>query len=78
MVLHTSKIDPTDGAIGSIARPGTKNTASHFVKRVVAGVKYSKIESPSPGTIALETTRKANKSPHPASWAGNLMPACLK
>mmetsp|Transcript_28933 Transcript_28933/g.78388 ORF Transcript_28933/g.78388 Transcript_28933/m.78388 type:complete len:252 (-) Transcript_28933:219-974(-) len=74
----TSIPDPTLGAKGSMANPGTKNTGSHLVRRVVPGVRYSNIAFPFPGAMASANTKKANRIPHPPSCAGNLIPASTK
>jgi hypothetical protein len=67
-----------DGARGSMAKPGTKNTGSHFVKRAAPGANALKIPSPIPGKMVSERSSVANKMMHPPSWGGMAILLALK
>ena len=66
----TSKGLPIDGARGSMARPGTKNTGNHLAKMAAPGLNTSKAASPNPGRMSSATTMSANNMQHPPSWEG--------
>jgi hypothetical protein len=59
-----------DGARGSMAKPGTKNTGSHFVKSAAPGANALKILSPIPGKIVSVRSIVANRMMQPPSWGG--------
>lgn len=66
-----------DGARGSMARPGTKNTASHLARRLAPGLNKAKRESPAPGLTTSAMTITAKRIMHPASWDGKATPLAL-
>lgn len=72
--FRTSKPEPTEGASGSIANPGTKKTGNHLVKRAAPGPRLEKMESPSPGLTNSAVNMKNNNAMHPPNGEGNLMP----
>jgi len=63
-----------DGASGSIANPGTKNTGNHFANTLAPGVNVAKILSPRPGLIISDKTIATKRMQQPPNWDGKLMP----
>ena len=59
---RTSTAVPMDGARGSMANPGTKNTGRHLVKKAAPGAKALKIPSTLPGTIISRKIMAANRT----------------
>ena len=71
--FRTSIPEPTDGASGSIANPGTKKTGNHLAKRAEPGLRLAKMESPSPGLTNSAKNMKNNSAMHPPNIAGKLI-----
>ena len=78
LVIHTSIPDPTLGANGNMANPGTKNTGNHLVNKAVPGPNAVKMDWPEPGTTRSATNKAKNKTTHPANCAGKEMPLVTK
>ena len=59
---RTSTPDPTLGAKGNMANPGTKKTGNHLVKSAVPGPNAVYSDLPLPGTITSMRSKVKNKT----------------
>mmetsp|Transcript_2442 Transcript_2442/g.3222 ORF Transcript_2442/g.3222 Transcript_2442/m.3222 type:complete len:203 (+) Transcript_2442:388-996(+) len=73
-----SKFDPSLGAVGNMATPGTKNTDIQRANNPAPGLKNSKTASPEPARNTSASTIIENIATHPAIIDGKVMPFSLK